>query len=249
MIKIDYRDAGHPVRANFAEGHNRYWQRLASPGNWLTGTERVAVAKEVRKASSCKLCIERKAALSPFHVDGTHDTASELTTTMVEVVHRVITDSARLTRSWFDGIIQQGLNVEEYIEIVGTVVHVLSIDDFCRGIGVALHELPEPFAGEVKRYRPVNIVESSDAAWVPMLSDIIESSPEADLWQGKMDGNVIRALSLVPDEVRSLLDLLKIHYLDNEEFMDLEKSPQGTLSRIETEVVAARVSAFNACFY
>lgn len=248
MTKIDYSNAKYPVRANFAEGHNRYWQRLAAPGNWLTGAERVAVAKEVRRAGSCQLCSQRKAALSPYQVEGSHDTASDLSAAMVEVVHRVITDSGRLTRSWFDGIVRQGLKVEHYVEIIGTLVHVLSIDEFCRGIGVALHELPEALAGDVSQYRPAGMVEDA-AAWVPMLYDIEAVSPEADLWQGTMDGNVIRALSLVPDEVRSLLDLLKIHYLENEEFMDLEKSPQGSLSRIQTEVVAARVSAFNGCFY
>ncbi len=82
-----------------------------------------------------------------------------------------------------------------------------------------------------------------------MLSLEMQPGLEADLWQGTLDGNVIRALSLVPDDVRSLLDLLSIHYLDNDEFMDLKKSPQGTLSRIETEVVVARVSALSGCFY
>jgi hypothetical protein len=249
MIKIDYSHAKYSVRANFAEGHHRYWQRLASPGCWLTGVERIAVAKEVRKAGTCKLCSQRKAALSPYQVDGAHDTASDLSDTMIEVVHRVITDSARLTRSWFDVIIQQGLNVEEYIEIIGTLVHVLSIDEFCRGLGLPLHKLPEALNGDASEYRPANIIEGGDNAWVPFISQVEQSSPESDLWQGAMEAGVISALSLVPDEVRSLVDLLKVHYLDNDEFMDLEKSPQGTLSRIETEVVAARVSAFNGCFY
>lgn len=248
MKKIDYSHAAYPVRADFAEGHMRYWRRLAAPGNWLSGAERVALAREVRGAATCTLCKRRKAALSPYQVKGNHDTASDLPAVMVEVVHRVITDSARLTRSWFDGVMQQGLTVEQYVEIIGTLVHVLAIDDFCRAIGVDLHELPEPLAGESSHYRPASVAQGDDA-WVPMLPRVVESTPEADLWQGAMEGNVIRALSLVPDEVRSLVDLLRIHYLDNDAFMDLEKSPQGTLSRVQTEVVAARVSAFNGCFY
>ena len=249
MSKIDYSDANYPVRGNFAEGHNRYWKRLPAPGNWLTGAERVGIAKEVRQASSCELCKNRKAALSPYQADGTHDSASELSVTIIEVIHRVVTDSARLTKAWFDGIIQQGLSVEQYIEIISTLVHVLSIDEFCRGIGEPLHELPEPLPGKPSLYRPDNIVEHGDGAWVPMLSAVMQPGPESDLWEGTIQGNVTRALSLVPDEVRSLNDLLIIHYLDDKEFMDLEKSPQGTLSRIQTELVAARVSAFNDCFY
>ena len=70
-----------------------------------------------------------------------------------------------------------------------------------------------------------------------------------DLWEGTLHGYVIRALSLVPDEVRSLGDLAAIHYLAFSQIAQWEGSPQGTLSRIQTEVVAARVSAINGCFY
>jgi hypothetical protein len=249
MSEIDYSGASYPVRDNITEAHNRYWKRLAAPGNWLTAAERIGVAKEIRQARQCELCANRKAALSPYQLDGAHDSVSDLPDVMIEVIHRVITDSARLTRTWFDRIIKQGLQVEQYIEIIGTLVHVFSIDEFCRGIGEPIHELPQALAGEPSQYRPANLVEDGDGAWVPMLARLMVPGPESDLWQGELDGNVIRALSLVPDEVRSLKDLLCVHYLDDEEFMDLEKSPQGTLSRIQTEVVAARVSAFNGCFY
>jgi hypothetical protein len=249
MNEIDYSDAIYPVRKNIEEAHNRFWKRLATAGSWLTAAERVGVAKEVRQAQTCNLCERRKAALSPYQLEGRHESASELPDVMIEVVHRVITDSGRLTKSWFDGIMQQGLSAEQYIEIIGTLVHLFSIDEFCRGIGKALPELPDPLPGEPSHYRPANIIEHGDGAWVPMLSSVMQPGPESDLWKDTLEGNVIRALSLVPDEVRSLKDLLIVHYLDDEEFMDLEKSPQGTLSRIQTEVVAARVSAYNDCFY
>ena len=245
---INYEDSIYPIRLDFAEGHNRYWQRLASAGSWLSAEQRIAVAREVRQASSCELCRQRKQALSPYQVDGEHDTVTtELSLSMVEVVHRLVSDSGRITRSWFDSILEQGIEIEEYVEIIGTVVHVFSIDEFARAIGVPRRELPKATSSEPSRYRPQQLEEN--VAWVPMLSQVIDSGPEADLWEGKLEGNVIRALSLVPDEVRSLQDLLKIHYLDDAEFGDFEKSPQGTLSRIQTEVVAARVSAFNGCFY
>lgn len=249
MNEINYSDAKYPVRSDFAEGHNRFWKRLAAPGNWLGAAERIALVKEVRQAASCSLCSQRKAALSPYEVDGRHQVASDLPDVMVEVVHRVVTDSGRLTKAWFEGIMQQGLNVEQYVEIIGTVVHAFSIDEFCRGIGEPLHALPAPLVGKPSQYRPENIIEDGDGAWVPMLALAMQPGPEEDLWQGTLEGNVIRALSLIPDDVRSLLDLLSIHYLDNDEFMDLKKSPQGTLSRIETEVVVARVSALSGCFY
>lgn len=248
MSKIDYSGAKYPVRADFAEAHNIYWDRLAAPGAWLTGAERVAVAKEVRQARSCNLCSQRKAALSPYQVDGIHDRASDLSDTMVEVIHRVTTDSARLTKVWFDGIMQQGLSAEQYVEIIGTLVDVFSIDEFCRALEIPFNDLPEPQPGEPSRYRPENIREDGDGAWVPILPNVVDSGPESDLWEGRT-GYVIRALSLVPNEVRYMLDLLAVHYLDNTQVWNVKDSPRETLSRSQIEVVAARVSAFNGCFY
>lgn len=249
MNTIDYSSASYPVRANFAETHNRFWDRLASPGAWLSGAQKVAIAKEIRQSQDCSLCKQRKKALSPYQVAGTHETASsELNDTMIEVVHRIVTDSARLSKSWFDDIMAQGLKPEVYVEILGTIVHTFAVDEFCRGLGIPLNALPEPRAGEPSGYLPEN--SSYDAAaWVPLLPHFIEAGPEADLWNG-FGANVIRALSLAPDEVRSLIDLFNSHYITNDSIVgDWTICPHGGLTRIEMEVVATRVSSHNDCFY
>ena len=72
---------------------------------------------------------------------------------------------------------------------------------------------------------------------------------EADLWEGRRIGNVIRAMSLVPDEVRTLMDLGDVHYVPRELFMDFSGNPRGILSRVQLELIASRVSALNGCFY
>ena len=53
------------IRAELTASHDRVWQQLAAPGTWLIGTERVAVARELRAARNCQLCQERKTSLSP----------------------------------------------------------------------------------------------------------------------------------------------------------------------------------------
>jgi hypothetical protein len=154
---IDYSGAPFPVRTNFSETHNRFWNRLASPGAWLSGAQKVAIAKEIRQSQDCTLCQARKEALSPYQVAGTHDVVSnELSEAMIEVVHRIVTDSARLTKKWFDDIAAQGLKPQEYVEILGTIVHTFAIDEFCRGLGIPLNELPEPQSGEPTGYLPEN---------------------------------------------------------------------------------------------
>ncbi len=73
-------------------------------------------------------------------------------------------------------------------------------------------------------------------------------TPEADLWPAGRTGNVIRAMSLVPDEVRTLSDLSEVHYLPNARVRDPSAS-QGSLIRSQIELVAGRVAVLNDCFY
>jgi hypothetical protein len=71
---------------------------------------------------------------------------------------------------------------------------------------------------------------------------------EADLYGSQVVGNVVRALSLVPDEVRTLYDLSATHYLPMGQVRD-PSAAVGTLNRMQIELIAGRVSALHQCFY
>jgi len=243
---VDFANVGFPVREDLRESHREAWRRLASPGSWWSGGERVAIAAEVRAARDCALCTARKGALSQSAVAGVHDGPGELPGAAIEVIHRLTTDSGRLSKSWFDRVRADGLDEGAYVEIVGVTVTVVSIDSFCRGIGVPLHDLPEPLEGEPSRYRPAAACD--DGAWVPMLPNRRARGDEADLWTTLGTGNVIRAMSLVPDEVRTLNLLSASHYLSMEQMTDLRKGREG-ITREQIELLAGRVSALNQCFY
>src|SRR5207249_196008 len=64
VMPISYDSAAVPVREDLVLAHARQWERLARPGTWWTGAERVAIAGEVRSAVTCELCRQRKASLS-----------------------------------------------------------------------------------------------------------------------------------------------------------------------------------------
>ena len=247
MQDISYRAALVPVRDDFAAAHSRFWKRLASPGAWWTGAERIAIAAEVRHAWHCVLCQTRKEALTPAAVEGQHDHLGALPATAVDVIHRVVTDPGRLSRQWFEGTMAAGLSAEQYVELLGTLVSLVSIDSFCRGIGVPLHPLPEPQPGAPSSYRPPGAVQE-EAAWVPMIPVERATGAEADLYGGQTVGNVIRAMSLVPDEVRTLYDLSTAHYLPMGQVRD-PSAVVGTLNRMQMELIAGRVSALRQCFY
>lgn len=246
MQPLSYQLAEIPVREDFAESHSRFWARLAAPGAWWTGAERVAIAAEARHAWQCTLCRERRAALTPSAVTGEHDHLNALPEPAVDVIHRVMTDPGRLSRQWFNSVMEAGLTEEQYVEIIGTLVALISIDRFCVGIGVPLHDLPQPQDGAPSQYRPEGLIEGD--AWVPMLAADHDTGPEHDLFELRPTGNVIRAMSLVPDEVRTLNDLGAVHYLRNSQVRDPSASA-GTLNRMQMELVAARVAAARQCFY
>ena len=155
-------------------------------------------------------------------------------------------DANRLTRRWYTARLATGLSDGQYVEIVGTVAALVSIDQFCRGIGESEHPLPMPLPGAPSHYRPASA--GQDAAWVPMVPAENAETPEADLWPAGQTGNVIRAMSLVPDEVRTLCDLSGVHYLPIARAGD-PNATQGALTRPQIELIAGRVSALNRCFY
>jgi len=250
-MEIRYEARG--VREDLRAAQDRYWRRLARAGaNW-TGAERVAIAREARHAGGCALCERLRAALSPYALDGAHDAApgnaGVLSPPAVDAVHRIVNDASRLTRPWYERTLAEGLTDGEYVELVGTVVAVVSIDAFCRAVGAPLHPLPEPEPGPATGYRPASAAHDG-GSWVPMVPFDNSGTPEADLWPPKRTGNVIRALSLAPDEVRTLHDLGGSHYIDHGLVRDASATrSDGALSRAQIELVAGRVSILNDCFY
>lgn len=89
---------------------------------------------------------------------------------------------------------------------------------------------------------------AAEVRWVPMILAERATRAEADLYGDKPTGNVIRAMSLVPDEVHTLQDLSTVHYLPAGQVRNPTASA-GTLSRMQMELIAGRVSALQQCFY
>lgn len=247
MNQLDYGAAGLPVRDDVQAAHRFIWEHLRAPGAWWTGEQRVAIAAEARRADGCGLCRARKAALSPNAVAGDHDTAGALPASIVDVTHRIRTDPGRLSRAWFESVIAGGLAEPAYVELVAVVTLLTGVDYFCRTLGVALFALPEPRPGEPSRYRPA--AAKPGTAWVPMIDPEDATGAEADLYPpSPLIPNIVRALSLVPDAVRALRVSSDAHYLPIAEIGNPAARLQA-LDRMQTELIAARVSALNQCFY
>ena len=123
---------------------------------------------------------------------------------------------------------------------------ITGVDYFARSLASAPFPLPEPRPGAPSRYLPASA--NPGTAWVPMIAPEDASGPEADLYPLRaMVPNIVRALSVVPAEVRVLQTLAAAHYLPVEQIGD--PTARRSLDRMQMELVAARVSALNQCFY
>ncbi len=245
MTELSYDAAPMPVREDLGAAHGRAWRHIAAPGTWLDGATRVAIAREVRNAPGCALCARRKDALSPYAVDGAHDSLGALSDEMVEVVHRIVTDPARLKRDWVYSMFDAGLDDGVYVETVSVVCTTVSVDTFARAAGLAPPPLPEPVAGEPSRIRPPEA--RPGAAWVPWIAPE-DAAGFADEVFAPQSSNVQRSLSLVPDECRAFFDLVEAQYLARHEMRDFENEYRA-ITHSQIELIAGRVSALNQCVY
>lgn len=247
MACYEYKDSHFPVRQDLAAAYQQYWQTLATPGNWFSGAERVAIAAEVRNALDCPFCARRRQALSPYTMEGEHLCDDMLDSRVVDAVHRVVTDQSRITRAYIADNAEGGFSEEQYVELVGIAVTVFSIDEFNRALGFPLEPLPEAQPGAPDHYRPDRVERGN--GYVPMLTPDGATGNEADLWPAGRNANVLRALSLVPDAVRSWRSISDVQYLPFREIMQFGGDTGRTINRMQVELVAGRVSSVSECFY
>lgn len=245
MSDLSYDTSPVAIRSDLLAAHQATWRHMAAPGTWLTGATRVAIAAEVRNAPGCSLCQARKQALSPFSVDGHHDHLGALPAPMVDVIHRIATDPARLTRDWYDGMVGDGLEETEYVETVAIICMTIAIDTFARSLGMMPPNLPVPVDGEPSRLRPPEARPGD--AWVPWIApeDAVAFADEVFAPEAS---NVQRALTLVPDECRAFFRIVSAQYLSRDQMRDFDKEYRA-ITHGQIELVAGRVSAINQCAY
>ena len=219
-----------PIREKTISSQRMSWEVIAHPGRWWTGAERVEIARVGRAARD-------------FEAVG----SELLPEAAVYAIQKLVVDNANLNREWYGEIIgSEGMSEDRYVELVAVVVHSLSIDEFHRALGLELEPLPEPLSGEPSRQRPA--AAEQRYSWPPIVpKDGL--NPGDQMLYGPMEwgANVISALSLIPENVRWLHDLSEGHYLSFAEMR--QPDPLRAISRSQIELIAARVSALNECFY
>lgn len=214
--------------------HDAALAMICRPGPSWTGAERRAMVESARAATGCGFCAERKSALSPSRIVGEHEDSTGLPAGVVDAIHRIRTDPARLTHSWFTEITTE-IGQSAYVELVSVVNTSVIIDTLHSALDQPLPPLPEAESGPPTRAPGGDVVD--DGAWVP-----ITRAPRdmADTGLPAVP-NILRAMGLVPDAVALFFSTFRPHYA--------LKDIQLSISQAQAELVASRVSAWNECFY
>ena len=191
---------------------DREWERLANPGTWWTGAERVTIAAEARAA-----------------VAGEPETG-RLGNAPTEAARRVAAAPAAVRAADVDDWDERGMNPFAFVELVGIVSRLIALDVASFGLGRELRPLPDPAEGEPTRERPEDAEVTS--GWAPTVGPATAPS----------------SLSAVPPEAEAMFDLHGVLYASIEQMFDLRLDRNG-LNRPQIELVAARTSRLNDCFY
>ena len=245
MAGLTFEAAPVPVREDVAEALPYVWSRIGQPGTWLTAEQRVAIAAETRHARGCALCAERKAALSPYAVKGTHAHLARLPEAWVDAIHRIVSDPARLSEQWYRETTTDGIEVEQYVELVGVGVVTTAVDTLCRGIGIDAPDLPEAMPGAPRPETPDDV--DWTLAWVPTLAPEPDGPLQREFYTGG-PAHIRRALTYVPETARDFWRMANTLYLRGDQMRDFDREFRA-ITHAQIELVAGRVSALNQCVY
>ncbi|MFT5530526.1 MAG: hypothetical protein ACI91O_000539 [Candidatus Poriferisodalaceae bacterium] len=224
-------DTDLPVRSDITAAHETMLDRWANPGTWWTGAERLAIVAEVRRA--------RDAAETPppwvraSTVDGLIPDGGILPAAAVDAVWRLTNHPGTLTAEWYESIVGDEVSAAQYTELVGVVAQANCIDRFVDALDIGRATLPDAVAGKPTGEVPDDIDVRKH--WVPTAQI-----------QGP---NVLKALSAVPEENVSRGILSQAHYLPEGALMGDLVSDHNSLTRLQIELLAARTSKLNECFY
>jgi len=226
-----------PVPEDYVDAHEAALSGFVCPGSHLDGATRRAVVEESRAARACAFCADRREALSATSVSGEHTTSTDLAAGLVEVVHRLSTDSGRLTRAWFEGVLASGVTREQYVETAGLIGTSTIADTFATALHGAPSELAPAEPGEPSGETNEQLAD------VGAYVGVMDHQHPHPRFAGRPAPNICRALALVPSAVDEFWELFSPHY------RPWAAQPEDEFGRSQIEFVASRTSALNECFY
>ena len=149
---FDFSTAPLPVDDDRIEAFRHVWHRLAAPGTWWTGEERVSIAAVARAA----------------YESGESAEEGALPAAATEAAALLAHQPAAITQELISGWENRGLSASQYVELIGIVSQLTAVDTFHRALELELEPLPEAADGEPSR-QPPEAPATITKAWVPMV--------------------------------------------------------------------------------
>jgi hypothetical protein len=208
--------------------------------------------RETRAAWDCPICALKKKAFSTKSITESHLADPPLASKVVEAIHRFVTDPSRLSEQWVLELKQEGIGYPKIVELIGVVASGISMDYLFWGLGVEPPELPKPGTGKPVLEEPQEL--GFHTAWVPTV--IPEKSKgrlkafydSAANPAGRV-AHVMQALSAAPETLLAFYDLTEVIYLPPGKVSNPGTKTGRAITRPQIELLAAMISAANACQY
>lgn len=215
-----------PMAADAGAAHAAAVRAIAAPGAWWSGADRLAIAAETRAAPACGRCLQDPMSLPGDAPACERSGAGVLPPAAVDAIHGIRNHSGRLTRGWFDRLIDMGLPVEAYVELVAIVASTVIVDTYALGLGHPPPALPRAVPGRRSLERSGAVADAG--AWLPLAAE------------GR--AHILRSLGLVPSASALFFSTFEPCYY-------MREGRAFAIAEPQVELVASRVSAVNECFY
>lgn len=236
-----YSDSSFAIRADLAAVHSTTMESFSAPGTWFDAKERREIVALSRRARA-----ERG-----YEIRGYTDEVQnvDLPAGALKLIKMVSCEAEKIDKNFYLELVSNGLHAEQYVEIVGLVARAVSVDTFCRSLGLSIRLLADARDGVPSKQLPDTA--TIDHAWVPIIPAGPKGGAPAQALYGETEfvANIFSALSLVPDEASGVMQLGQTQYVEARDFQNFKFFRDENFSRAQLELVAARISALNNCFY
>lgn len=220
------------VRQDLVRAHNQAIAALSKPGTWWTGAQRRELA------ITAQLAISESEPVAPWV--GVSTVANKLPASLTapkiahDVMYRISRHAATLTREWYEKVTAE-INPLAFVELCGIACTIAPVMAFRRSLGLPALEVGPAESGQPSNKEPDSIV-AAQLNWVPVVGP-------AD-----KDAAVVQAFTAVPETNRLIWAMADAQYIPDKEMVDPNWT-RGTLSRVQMELIATRVSQQRECFY
>jgi hypothetical protein len=211
--------------AGVAEAAAVAWANLGRPSRRLNGLERIAIVNAARAAIPRPLW-DRNGGLNALR-DASGDRGAVLT-----ALAAIFAAEASLIDSSLVAELSAEIGDAAYAETAALVAQVITVDQFCISVGIDVVPFPEFQPGEPSGERP---------------DDMGDAGGHIQMTVPFRGPNVARSLSLAAEDHLRWRSLVLSMY--SRDAFDEMVWTDRALTRPQVELLAARTSSLNECFY